>query len=82
MNHHIGEAWDVSKASLFLASDGELIAEGKAAVMFMGSISFGIKNVVAHVGRENLDEGDVFVARLQLLCRFAPPPHANLPSYS
>jgi len=74
MNHHIGEAWDVSKASLFLASDGELIAEGKAAVMFMGSISFGIKNVVAHVGRENLDEGDVFVARLQLLCAFRATP--------
>ena len=42
--------------------EGDLIAEGKGAVMFMGTVSFGIKNVVAHVGKENINEGDVFVA--------------------
>jgi len=39
----------------------ELIAEGRGAVCFMGSVSFGIKNVVNHVGKDNIEEGDVFL---------------------
>jgi len=40
----------------------ELIAEGKGAVIFMGTVSFGIRSTVEHVGKENIEEGDVLVA--------------------
>ena len=60
LNPGLSEMLDFS-ADLYNA-EGDLIAEGKGAVMFMGTVSFGIKNVIEHVGRENINEGDVFVA--------------------
>ncbi len=43
-------------------SKTELIAEGRGAVVFQGTVNFGIDNVTNHVGKENVEEGDVFIA--------------------
>ncbi|MDP6180896.1 MAG: hydantoinase B/oxoprolinase family protein, partial [Desulfatiglandales bacterium] len=43
-------------------SKTELIAEGRGSVAFQGTVNIGINKVVEHVGRENVEEGDVFIA--------------------
>ena len=48
-------------ADIFNA-DAELIGEGKGAVIFMGTVSFGIRATVEHLGKENINEGDIIVS--------------------
>ena len=42
--------------------DAELIAEGRALAVFLGSLTFAIQDVVKYVGEENLEEGDLVLS--------------------
>lgn len=51
----------------------DTLAQGVGLALFIGSLGPATKNAVAHIGEENLEPGDIFVAATQSITGAHPP---------